>query len=405
MQLAPLSRKQRDSILDANRRLNIWHGAVRSGKTIASLIRWAQAVEEWRGDGHLVMVGKTSRSLERNALDPLRELLGRDEVVVHRGAGEAWILGKPVLIYGANDERAEQKIRGGTWGQLYGDEVTLWPESFYRIGMQRLSPAGARGFFTTNPDSPLHWFKVGFLDKRDELDLIDFHFVLADNETLTPEYIAALKAENTGLWRKRFVDGLWVAAAGTIWDAFDEDKHVVDELPEGLVIVRWFASFDYGTSNPFVALLIGVDTNGRYWVTDEWRWDSRAKQRQLTDSQYRTQMETWLAEGPGKPKTIWGDPSATSFLTECRQHDLPVGLADNSVENGLRSVATVIAGDRLRILRRCQGLIAEIPGYVWDPKAQAKGIDAPLKVNDHGCDALRYGVRSDSGRRISGVAV
>ena len=35
-----------------------------------------------------------------------------------------------------------------------------------------------------------------------------------------------------------------------------------------------------------------------------------------------------------------------------------------------------------------------LSGYVWDPKAQEKGEDAPLKQADHAPDALRYGVRS-----------
>ena len=28
--------------------------------------------------------------------------------------------------------------------------------------------------------------------------------------------------------------------------------------------------------------------------------------------------------------------------------------------------------------------------YAWDSKAQERGEDKPLKVNDHGPDALRY---------------
>ena len=29
-------------------------------------------------------------------------------------------------------------------------------------------------------------------------------------------------------------------------------------------------------------------------------------------------------------------------------------------------------------------------GYEWDERAQERGEDKPLKVNDHSCDALRY---------------
>ena len=44
----------------------------------------------------------------------------------------------------------------------------------------------------------------------------------------------------------------------------------------------------------------------------------------------------------------------------------------------------------------CTELIREIPGYIWDPKAAERGVDAPVKVDDHFCDALRYAVHSSS---------
>jgi hypothetical protein len=35
-------------------------------------------------------------------------------------------------------------------------------------------------------------------------------------------------------------------------------------------------------------------------------------------------------------------------------------------------------------------IVSEMMGYRWDPKAQARGKDEPLKVNDHGPDMIRY---------------
>ncbi len=55
-------------------------------------------------------------------------------------------------------------------------------------------------------------------------------------------------------------------------------------------------------------------------------------------------------------------------------------------------MGSVLAANRLRIHRRCRGLIAEMSNYAWDPKAQKRGEDKPLKANDHGPDALRYAV-------------
>ena len=60
--------------------------------------------------------------------------------------------------------------------------------------------------------------------------------------------------------------------------------------------------------------------------------------------------------------------------------------------DGIRSFSSLLAADRLRVHPSCEVLIGEMQGYVWDKKAQERGEDKPLKKNDHGCDATRYGV-------------
>ena len=66
--------------------------------------------------------------------------------------------------------------------------------------------------------------------------------------------------------------------------------------------------------------------------------------------------------------------------------------ADNDVLYGIRTVASLLQDGHLLISDRCTGLIKEIPGYAWSPKATEKGLDAPIKANDHSCDSLRYSI-------------
>src|SRR5690606_16275422 len=108
MMLALPTGKQRQSILEADARLNIWHGSVRSGKTVASILRWLDFVANGT-PGELLMVGKTERTLKRNILDPIAEMLDEDEFRLLSGKGEAMILGRRVYLAGANDERSEGK--------------------------------------------------------------------------------------------------------------------------------------------------------------------------------------------------------------------------------------------------------------------------------------------------------
>ncbi len=385
MNWAPFSEVGLRSIVESTARINIWHGAVRSSKTTCSLVRWLEFAADGPS-GPLLMVGKTERTLKRNILQPLMDIVGPSRCRLVSGAGEFYLFGRTVYLCGANDERAEQKIRGLTLAGAYGDEVSLWPEGFFRMLLSRLSIPGARFFGTTNPDSPLHWLKREFLDRAKDLDLKHWHFTLRDNLSLTDAYINALQAEYTGLWRKRFIEGLWVVAEGAIYDMFDESRHVMDREPFG----DWFVAIDYGTTNPFHALLACVGPDGVH-VAAEWRYDSQAAGRSKTDAEYTADLKNWLAERGVAPRFIFVDPSAASFIEAARRSNIGgIWAADNAVIDGIRRVARLLSAGRLTISPACQNLLKEIMGYSWDPVAQARGEDRPLKRDDHGCDALRY---------------
>ncbi|MEK9521447.1 PBSX family phage terminase large subunit [Streptomyces venezuelae] len=392
----PLSRKQLLSIGQATARINLWHGSVRSGKTIASLLAFVIAVATAGPSGLIIIVGRSLQTIERNVLEPLqdRALFGPlARLVVHtRGATTATILGRTVHLIGAADARAEGRLRGLTAQLAYVDEATLLPEAMWTQLLARLSVPGARLYATTNPDSPRHWLRTQYLDRLDELDMRAWHFRLADNPSLSAEYVASLAAEYTGLWRKRMIDGLWVVAEGAIYAEWDEGRHVVAELPP---MRRHWVGIDYGTTNPFSAILLGIGTDDRLYACAEWRYDGRRTHRPMTDKQYSDGVRSWLAGLDITPEWTFVDPSAKSFSTQLWQDEHPgVARADNTVADGIRSVASLLAADRLLVHRSCEGLLGEMPGYSWDPAATLRGEDSPLKVDDHSCDALRYAIHS-----------
>src|SRR5690625_7803891 len=74
------------------------------------------------------------------------------------------ILGRRIHLEEANDRQSESKIRGMTIAGHYGDEITLWPESYFAQSLARMSVAGAKMIGTTNPDSPNHWLKKDWID-------------------------------------------------------------------------------------------------------------------------------------------------------------------------------------------------------------------------------------------------
>ncbi|MFJ9126988.1 PBSX family phage terminase large subunit [Streptomyces sp. NPDC102340] len=391
-----LSRKQLASIAQATARINIWHGAVRSGKTIASLLAWLIAIADAPPSGLIVVIGRSLQTIERNVFEPLQDSAFFGPVAAQvrhtRGATTATVLGRTVHLIGAADARAEGRLRGLTASLAYVDEVTLIPEGFWTQLLARLSTPNARLYATTNPDSPRHWLKTGFLDRCGELNLRAWHFRLADNPSLSPEYAADLTAEYVGLWRRRMIDGAWVVAEGAIYDMWEDERHVVTELPR---MRRYWVGVDYGTTNPFAALLLGEGVDSRLYVEAEWRHDARATHRSMTDAQYSAAVRAWLDRLGVVPEWTFIDPSAASFSTQMWADGHPgLARATNDVTDGIRSVSSLLAADRLLVHASCEGLLGELPSYSWDPKATERGEDAPLKVDDHSADALRYVVHS-----------
>ncbi|MBL1104933.1 PBSX family phage terminase large subunit [Streptomyces sp. 5-8] len=418
----PLSPKQIRSIAESARhRISLWSGAVRSGKTIASLVAFLIAIAAAPSSGLVLIVGRSLQTIERNILDPLQDPALFGPLARHvqhtRGATTAVILGRVVHLIGASDARAEGRLRGLTACLALADELTLLPEAFLNQLLGRLSVPGSRLLGTTNPDSPTHWLKQNYLDRAHELDLGHWHFTLDDNPSLDPAYVTALKAEyGPGtLWYDRFILGLWKAAEGAVYGMFDESRHVVDILP---TIQTWFAlGIDYGTQNPLHAVLVGLGVDGRLYVGSEWRYDGRRSMLPLTDLEYSERLRGWLASlrPPGShmagvhPQYVVVDPSAASFIQQLHRDRLTPVVAENAVLDGIRTVSSLLASGKLLIHRSCTELIREIQGYVWDPKAALLGEDKPLKSTnaDHGLDALRYALQTTESlwrRQIEEVA-
>jgi PBSX family phage terminase large subunit len=432
----PLARgKQRDTFTLSGTDGTTGHileGAVRSSKTIVSIVRWLLFVTEGPPGG-LAMIGKTERALKRNVLDVIVSLLGPKRAKIVQGSGIMRICGREVYLAGANDEAAVAKIQGMTLVGFYGDEAPTWPQSVFDMARTRCSDPGAQWFVTGNPAASTHHLKTDWIDRaavhlrRDGTivrrslldpatqDVTVYSFTIYDNPHLSAQFIQLLERSYQGVFRKRYILGEWCLAEGAIYDAWDEDRHVLpfDRIPP---LTRWIsAGVDYGTVNPFHAVTLalgplpshvearaGVGLSALY-ITSEHRYSAGNDRRRRTDLEHAFALQQWLARVPTpgaaevrgfRPDPLAVDPSAASFRVQLYGLGIESAAADNAVLPGIRDMASLIAHDRLFICDAAPELIKEIPGYVWDPAAAAKGEDRPLKVADHGCDAKRYAART-----------
>ena len=371
----------------SNARLNIFEGPVRAGKSFSSLLRWIEFCRSGP-KGPLILVGRTDKTIKRNIILPLQDLLG-DSIVYHQHKGEVMLWDRIMYVVGANDDRAEAKIRGSEFAGALVDEVTLIPENFIKMLLSRLSVDGAQFFGTTNPDSPFHWLKRDFIDRQSELNIEVFSFNINDNPSLSEKYKSDLRNEYQGLWYQRYIEGRWVLAEGAVYDFFDESRHVIEHPPG--TADYYIVGVDYGTTNPCVFSMIGYSgaTYPNMWLDKEYYYDSKAKQRQKTDYEYANDLVEFIKGY--NVKALYIDPSAASFKLELRRSGVAnIRDAKNEVLDGIRYQSQLISAGTYKICRCCTNSIKEYSTYLWDEKSSNHGIDKPMKVNDHCCDAQRY---------------
>jgi PBSX family phage terminase large subunit len=407
------SGKSREFLLTPPKRLNVMWGAVRSSKSVTADLYWLNRIannpraKPW-------MIGQTLDTLRDNVINPLEDLLPA-AIDYTTGWRECYIFGVKCKLRSASSKAQDKKLKGGTMTDLYGDEMTTWPENVTKMALSRLSTPGATGIFTTNPEDEDHYTWRDFLspESQERLNapglggIRTWQFYLPDNPSLTPEYIASLKAEypEGTVWHSRLIQGRWVIAEGRIWDFFRPDVgagYVVDARDCPRAFLDWVVSIDYGTSDAFAAGLYGLAQNPsqnalRSWfLVGEYYYDPKEHRgRQKAPTEYIEDLIK-LCRWKGHPiyPDILCDPSAAAFITECRRSGRAevenIRGADNSVKDGILDVATMLSQGWLKISSDCPNAIKYINNYRWDENSKE---EKPLHDGSHFPDALRYGCR------------
>lgn len=364
-------------------------GSIRSGKTIACIDGFLmQTLHQFSGE-NFILAGKSMGALKRNVIDPMQKILTAKGILYDykRSENPHIRVGTNVYyLFGANNEASQDTLQGLTAAGAYADEVALFPRSFVEQMIGRCSVEGSKLWLNCNPEGPYHYIKTDYIDKAAEKRILRLHFTLDDNLTLSPRVKERYKRMYSGVFYKRNIDGLWVVAEGLIYDQFNHDTMVVDKLPP---ITRYWVGVDYGTSNATVFLLVGLGTDGRLYVIDEFYHSGTESGQSKSPTQYSKEFRKFI-KGKNYDR-IFPDPSAEGFILQLYQDGVKrITPADNNVKNGIELVSSMIANDMLRVHKRCKHTLQEFSSYAWDPKAQERGEDKPLKQNDHCMDALRY---------------
>lgn len=398
----PLAPKQLQFILEGTKKINLAHGAMRSGKTVGITWRFMDAVDDCP-DSDIWMIGKTSTTIYNNVILPLitKPPIGQPDPFSTWRPYLHWRKGDRILMFkdkeiktiGVKDDGSIGSIQGATFSLCYCDEMALYSEPIINLISTRLSKSHSMLFASMNPSHPGHILKQ-WIDKAAAGDpnYYALHYTLDDNPFVPQDYKDRIKHSLSGLFYKRNYLGLWVLADGAVFDFFDRDLYVRDQPDRPQEY--WIAGVDVGFTNAFACVLIGIST-GRYtqegpyrWVEKEYYWDTKVTHRGKTNSEFAADLKGFLE--PYGVNMVYIDPSAAAFKEELRRVGLKPVDANNDVYNGIAYLASEMQKGNLMISKDCKNLIKEIEGYVWDSKKAALGKDEPVKHQDHAVDSLRY---------------
>lgn len=358
-----------------------------------------------------LLVRKTRESLTQSAIVTYEKFVLPDNNMVKFRTAEQqynYANGSQVVLGGMDKA---SKVLSSEYDIIYIQEATELSDEDYetlitrnRFGVMPYNQIIA----DCNPVYPTHWLHQRSISgkittiKTDHKD----NPVLWDENAKewTPRgiaYIAKLDAL-TGVRYKRLRLGLWVAAEGMVYDDWDTNIHIGKAMHEPPKDWRRVWIIDFGYTNPLCWQAWAISPDDVAYRFAE------IYQTKMLVEDLSAKLIAWRhSENEPLPEAIICDWDAEDRATLERHLEMSTQPANKEVMNGIQEVKSrmrkrddgstglVLCRDALiegkdpdlvdAVLPTCTE--EEIEAYEWEDN---KKKEAPKKINDHGCDCIRY---------------
>lgn len=389
------SPKQDEFIRNATHRYNLKVGARRCGKTYLDNL-WTiptRILERSGKDGLYVILGVSKGTIERNVLQPLRQIYGKNMVGTINSNNIAKLFGEEVYCLGAEKINQVSKIQGTSIKYCYGDEVAKWNQEVFIMLQGSLDKPYSMFDGALNPENQSHWLKKDFLDKIEEkgLDVYVQHYTIFDNPFLSKEFVDNLCKEYEGtVFYDRLILGLWKNASGIIYRQFADNpsQYIKDKAVD-----------DKGNPINFMIISIGIDygaTEGetefkatgitpyfkQAWTLDEEKLSGLHTPEQM----YEKFVEFYkrVVNDYGKVTHCFADYGALGQVLTygmnryLQQKGIPLKVDDcikGRIVDRIELDCHLFGQMRRFILRKCKYLIEAYSQALWDDKKEDERLD------------------------------
>lgn len=389
------STKQDEFIKNAVHRYNIKVGARRCGKTYLDNL-WTipkRIIDRKDKDGLYVILGVSKGTIERNVLQPLRQIYGKSLIGTINSNNIAKLFGEEVYCLGAEKINQVSKIQGTSIKYCYGDEIAKWSQDVFAMLQGSLDKPYSMFDGALNPENQSHWFKKDFLDRIEEkgLDVYVQHYTIFDNPFLSKDFVDNLCKEYEGtIYYDRLILGLWKNAEGIIYKKFADNpsQFIKDEAVD-----------EFGQKKNFMIISIGIDygaTEGEtefkatgitpyfkeVWTIDEEKLSGLHTPEQM----YQKFVEFYkrVVNDYGKVTHCFADYGALGQVLTygmnryLQQNGIPLKIDDcikGRIVDRIELDCHLFGQNRRFILRKCKYLIEAYSQALWDSKKDDERLD------------------------------
>ena len=377
-------------------------GSIRSGKTIAcicSFLQWSQ--ESFDGES-FILAGKTMGALKRNVIRPMLQILtawgwnynyNRSENFIEIGSNTYY-------MYGANTEASQDALQGLTAAGAYADEAALFPQSFIDQMIGRCSVSGAKIFLNCNPEGPHHYIKEEFIDKAKEKNIYHLHFTMDDNLTLSRKVKDRFRRMFSGVFFKRFILGLWVAADGLIYQIFADnpESFVIDDewLKEHPIMYGTIGVDFGGTKSAHAFTFTGFTKGFKHVVTIKEYY----KKQRISPAQLEADFIDFVKQIQSRYKCYeaYCDSAEQTLISGLEaaviRAGVPIELKNaikGPINDRIAFYNSMMAQGRYKIHKSCKNTIRALEEAVYDDSKPTKDVrldDGQMNVDS--LDAMEY---------------
>jgi len=304
--------------------------------------------------------------------------------------------GSRIEIKGSDNE---DSLRGTALDGIVLDEYAdIKPRVFESVVRPMLADRKGWATFIGTPKGFNHFYhlyKKG--QNEEEVNYESFSFPTVANPYIDPDEVKEAGREmDEDLFAQEFL-GEFRKFSGLVYKEFDRHLHVWEDYQPEPGAQIWRA-MDFGARNPTVCLWISVDNDGQIIVFDEY-FETEKTLEYHTGIIVNRHTELVV-------QNTFGDPSGAQEMLDYAQHGLyitpalrDVAKGESWVASGIHKIQGLLKKDpgwhnlpKLYITKNCKNLINEFEHYHWAELPKREDVplkDQPVKVDDHGLDALR----------------